>query len=242
MSRAGARRMVVIGGSSGIGRATALHLADLGHDLLVCGTDEGRLASTAEAGPAADRIETVRLDLADRRSLEAFAGQVEPFDDLVLSAGRRGEGKAFLEASFSDMEAQIDLRLRLTLRAVHRLAPLIRKGGTITFVTGVAARKVLQGGAALGVVNAGLEAATISLAVELAPLRVNAVAPGRLDTSFWDGLSEDIRESMRRDAALRLPAGRIGRAEDAAAAIAFLIASDFITGTVIDCDGGMKLV
>lgn len=239
MARMDDARVVVIGGSSGIGRATSLMLADMGAKVIIAGR---RRPSLAQVANNASGVTVRELDLASENSLEAFARQVGSFDSLVISAGVRGAGKPFLDAPFSDMATQIQLRLTFTLRAVHRLAPQLSPDGSIVLISGIAARRALANAVALTVTNAGIEAAVLGLAKELAPIRVNAVSPGRLDTGYWDGLPEDRRERMREDAATTLPVRRIGTAEDVASAVCFLLGHSFITGTVLDCDGGMKLV
>ncbi|MCR4265026.1 SDR family oxidoreductase [Nitratireductor sp. ZSWI3] len=231
-------KVVVIGGSSGIGRATSLMLAQKGAHVTIAGRRRQPLEAVASR---ADRIEVRELDLASEASLDVFAQELGCFDALVISAGVRGVGKPFLDAPFSDMAAQIELRLTYTLRAVHRLAPLLSPEGSIVLISGIAARRALANAVALTVTNAGLEAAVLGLAKELAPVRVNAVSPGRLDTGYWDGLPENLRQRMREDAAAKLPVRRIGTAEDVASAVCFLLGHSFITGTVLDCDGGMKL-
>jgi NAD(P)-dependent dehydrogenase (short-subunit alcohol dehydrogenase family) len=233
-------RAVVVGGSSGIGRATALMLAERGAEVVVAGTRKSALDEVA--GQVAGSITGRKLDIGSTASLDSFAASLGNFDALVISAGRRGAGQPFIEAPFTDMEAQIGLRLTYTLRAIHVLARQLSSGGSIVLVSGIAARRALPNALALTVTNAGLEAATMGLARELAPIRVNCVSPGRLDTSYWDGLPEERRARMREEAATGLPVGRIGTAEDVARAVCFLLENDFVTGTVLDCDGGMKLI
>ena len=131
-------------------------------------------------------------------------------------------------------------------RSQDRLhAARIRPGGSITFTSGIAARRPMRGGSAAAAINSGLEGLVRALAIELAPLRVNAVSPGWTDTPIWDGMAgmtNDRKKEAFAAMAARLPCGRIGRVEDIAEAIIFLMESQFSTGTVLDVDGGHRLV
>ena len=124
-------------------------------------------------------------------------------------------------------------------------AARIQLGGSITFTSGIAARRPMRGGSAAAALNSGLEGLVRALAVELAPIRVNAVSPGWTDTPIWDGMAgmtaERKQEAFAAMAA-RLPTGRIGRPVDIAEAVLFLMKSGFSTGTVLDVDGGHRLV
>lgn len=118
-------------------------------------------------------------------------------------------------------------------------------GGSITFTTGIAARRPMRGGSAAAALNSGLEGLVRALAVELAPIRVNAVSPGWTDTPIWGampGMTAERKREVFTSMAARLPTGRIGRPEDIADAVIFLMKNQFSTGTVLDVDGGHRLV
>ena len=129
------------------------------------------------------------------------------------------------------------------LFAAQQAAPRISAPGSITFTSGVAASRPAPGGALAATVNGALEAMVRALALELAPIRVNAVSPGWVDTPVWDHLATpDVKTARLADLAARLPARRLGRPEDIANAVAFLIADDFVTGTVLHAEGAQILV
>jgi NAD(P)-dependent dehydrogenase (short-subunit alcohol dehydrogenase family) len=121
-------------------------------------------------------------------------------------------------------------------------APRLKAGGSITFTSGIAARRPAARGSAVAAANGGLESMVYALAIELAPIRVNAVSPGWTDTPIWQGIVGDRKESVLNEMARRLPVGRVGQPSDIADAIAAVIQNGFITGTVVHVDGGQRLV
>jgi NAD(P)-dependent dehydrogenase (short-subunit alcohol dehydrogenase family) len=129
------------------------------------------------------------------------------------------------------------------LFAAQQAAPRITKPGSITFTSGIAASRPAPGGALAATVNGALESMVLALALELAPIRVNAVSPGWVDTPVWDRLAApDAKNARLADLAARLPARRLGRPEDIANAVAFLMADRFVTGTVLHAEGAQVLV
>ena len=118
---------------------------------------------------------------------------------------------------------------------------VLRDDGSLTFVTAGSAGSSRPGTAGLAAVNAAVEAMVPVLAVELAPIRVNAVSPGVIDTPWWDGADPEVRRQAFDTFAATAPAGRVGRPEDVAEAIGFLIDGTFTTGVVLPVDGGSRL-
>ena len=123
----------------------------------------------------------------------------------------------------------------------HALATL-RKDGSITLVTGAAARAAMPGTTGVAAVNGALQSMVPSLARELAPIRVNALSPGVVATPVYDGMPQSARDAMYRQAADRLAVRRIGAAEDLGAAALFLMTNGYTTGTILDVDGGARLI
>lgn len=124
---------------------------------------------------------------------------------------------------------------------IRAVAPLLSATGSVTLVTGAAARAALPGTSGLAAVNGALEAMAKVLAAELAPRRFNTVSPGMTATEAYDGLPDEARNGMFAAAAGNLPAGRIGAPQDIAAAILLAMANPFITGATLDVDGGAHL-
>lgn len=119
--------------------------------------------------------------------------------------------------------------------------PALRADGSVTIVSAVSARAAYPGAAGLAAVNGALEAIVPPLAVELAPLRINAVSPGVIDTHWWHGMPDDQRQAYFGAVAASTPVGRIGTPDDVADAIVYLAGASFITGTVLECTGGANL-
>jgi NAD(P)-dependent dehydrogenase (short-subunit alcohol dehydrogenase family) len=233
------RRIAIVGGSAGIGLATARLAADRGARIALGGRDKDRLGAAAAAVAGASAFV---VDAEDPASLADFFRAAGPVDDLVITITRRGQrqsrdanrlGEADLVGSFAG-------KAIATLRAVGQALPSLSEHGSITLTGGATAQAALAGTAEPAAVNGAVEAAVAPLARELAPRRVNAVSPGVIVTEWWDSLG-DHRDEIFQNFAQRTPLGRNGRPEDVAAAILALIENQFITGVVLPVDGGIRL-
>ena len=118
----------------------------------------------------------------------------------------------------------------------------MRAGGSITFVTAASARSVISGTAGLAAVNGALEAVIPILAHELAPIRVNGVSPGIIETPWWDGMPATAKESFFAAAKKTLPVGRVGQPQEVGSLVAVLVQSGFVTGSIYEIDGGSHLI
>ncbi|WP_217551760.1 SDR family oxidoreductase [Streptomyces sp. GbtcB6] len=226
-------RVVIMGGTSGIGLATARRLADDGAEVIVTGRDPERLAAVKEVVTAAEQV-----DSTSEEAVAAFFDRTGPFDHLVLafSPGAVGLGP-MADIGLADVRAAFDGKLFPYLFAVQRA----RVTGSITLVSAATARSALAGTVALAAVNGAIERMVSPLAAELAPVRVNAVSPGAVDTPWWDFLPQEQRQAQFAAAAETVPAGRVGRPEDVAAAICYLVDATYVTGSVLPVDGGFTV-
>lgn len=232
-------RIVIIGGTAGIGLAAAEHFEKAGHRVVVAGRDEQRLAAAAKTlGPGA---EARSCDAADPESLTRFFAEVGEFDHLVVTVAPHGGVGPIADVEREQLRLLTDGKLTAHLLAVQAALPGLRADGSITLVGAVTAHVGMAGTAALAAVNAGVEAAARALAAELAPRRVNAVSPGGIDTAWWDWLPEAARTELFAATAASLPLRRIGRPEDVAHAIAFLVENTYTTGISLIVDGGARL-
>ncbi|AKJ68185.1 short-chain dehydrogenase [Pandoraea thiooxydans] len=232
--------VVVIGGSSGMGLATVKRMAGAGARVVAVGRDRRKLDS-ALAG-LGERVSGVALDASDRAALERCFTQLGGIDHLVLTlSGGEGAG-TFAELDLAALRRGFEAKFWPQVEAAQASLPILRRGGSITFLTAISARIANPGTAGLGAINGALEAMIGTLARELAPSRVNAVSPGVIDTAWWDRFPTEVKENLFRQQAQTLPAGRVGQADDVAHAVQFLIENTFMTGAVIECDGGLRLL
>jgi NAD(P)-dependent dehydrogenase (short-subunit alcohol dehydrogenase family) len=231
--------VLILGGTSGIGEATARAFLDRGDRVTVAGRDPDRLARAL--GRLDDRADGEALDAADPRGVAELAGRIAPIDVLVLAlSGARGGGP-FSALELSELRAGFEGKLWPQLTALQQALPSMAPDGAVVMVTAGSARSDLPGTAGLAAINGALEAMVGPLAAELAPLRVNAVSPGVVDTPWWDAQGPEMRQSVFEHFSSWLPAGRIGRPEDVAAAIVALATNGYITGSILDCAGGQQL-
>jgi NAD(P)-dependent dehydrogenase (short-subunit alcohol dehydrogenase family) len=171
-----------------------------------------------------------------------FFGAVPPFDHLVLAAspGAAGSGP-FADLDEDALRQAFDGKFFAYVKVLKAARPRLRADGSVTIVSAVSARAAYPGAAGLAAVNGALEAVVPTLAVELAPLRVNAVSPGVIDTQWWHGLPDEQRAAFFQAVAAASPVRRVGTPEDVAAAIVYLAGAGFVTGTVLECAGGANL-
>ncbi|WP_405680775.1 SDR family oxidoreductase [Streptomyces sp. NBC_00048] len=238
MSLAG-KKIVIIGGTSGIGFAVAQQAAAAGADVVVASSNQDRVdAATKRLGESA---EGRRLDVADGNAIAAFFEQVGEFDHLVYTAGESLLIKPLVDTTPQEARAVFERRFWGAFLSAKYAAPQLRDGGSITFSSGVLAIRPLSGTALTAGITGGIEALSRALAVELAPLRVNVIQPGVIRTELWDGSVPDP-EAFLQGAGSELLTRRVGTAEEAAAAYLFVLANAYVTGTTLAIDGGAALV
>jgi NAD(P)-dependent dehydrogenase (short-subunit alcohol dehydrogenase family) len=234
------QRVVVVGASAGIGEATARAFAAAGAEVVIAGRAKDRLEEARER--IGFPVETYQLDATDADAVAAFFDGLTQISHLVLTAspGAVGAGP-FAALAESALRAAFDGKFYAHVKVLQAAAPKMRQDGSITLVSAISARMAVAGSAALAAVNGALEAMARPLAVELAPVRVNAVSPGIIDTHWWDVLPEPQRAATFQAAADSSPVGRVGKPEDVADAVLFLAGQGFMTGTVLEVAGGAHL-
>ena len=179
------------------------------------------------------------LDITDETAVGRLLGAEKPFDHVAISAGG-ARPESFRQSSTANAKRAFDAKFWGAWR-IAALAPLT-EAASITFVSGVFADRPSPGNVAATCVNAALEALARGLAVELGPVRVNAVSPGLVDTPMWHAMPTDRREAFFSGMAGKLPARRICTADDVAALIVAAMTNPAMTGAVLRLDGGYVLV
>ena len=229
----------IVGGGSGIGLATAQAFAAAGARVTIAGRSQDRL-SQAQETIGLDSA-TVVADASDPDALGAAFAAAGPIDHLVATTGTGLAMGPLLDVGLGGLQQNIANKLLPQAGIALAGAPTVAAGGSITLVTGAAGRKPIANMGPVGMVNVALEALIPVLAAELKPTRVNAVAPGLIDTPAYAAMPPEMREGMFQAVAAALPVGRVGRPEDVAAAIVMLAGNGFVTGTVVEVDGGAGL-
>jgi NAD(P)-dependent dehydrogenase (short-subunit alcohol dehydrogenase family) len=231
-------RVVVVGGSSGIGLETARLALAAGASVTIAGRSEDRLRrAAADLGGA---VRSVVADVTDDGSVKALFDGETRVDHVFLPAGElKPGGGDVLGADLSALRSILESRLLGVVHVVRRARPKMA-GGSITLMSGLYANHPAPGAALGAAAVAAIDGMTRALALDLAPIRVNAVAPGLIDTPLWDSFGPQ-RDAILAQATA-LPVGRIGRPDEVAAAVLLLMSNGFVTGTVLAIDGGGSLV
>jgi NAD(P)-dependent dehydrogenase (short-subunit alcohol dehydrogenase family) len=234
--------IIIVGGSSGMGLALAKRLLAEGARVTIAGRSAERLAAARrELGDPAD-LKTTVLDLTREEEVAVFFRDCGPVDHIVSTAADiEGAYQLLPDLQLSAAQRVVESKFYGPLLLAKYGAPCLPPSGSIIYTSGVAAYRPAARGSVVAAVNAALEGLVRALAVELAPLRINAVSPGWVDTPIWSFVAGDAKQATLDAMAKRLPAGRVGRPEDIADAIRFLIGNGFTTGTILHVEGGHRL-
>jgi NAD(P)-dependent dehydrogenase (short-subunit alcohol dehydrogenase family) len=185
---------------------------------------------------------TSELDATNREALDAFFAAGARVDHLVLCASPGAVGVGPIAAlEEAALREAFDGKFFAHVKAIQAALPYLRGDGSVTMVTAASARSAFAGTAGIAAANGALETMVAPLAVELAPIRVNAVSPGIIDTHWWHGMPEEQRRAYFDAVAGVSPVGRVGQPDDVAEAITYLAGAGFVTGTVLECTGGFNL-
>ena len=234
------KRVVIVGGSSGIGLAVAEETASQGADVVIVSSSAERVQESIKSIGGEARGQAV--DVSDEKAVESFFTNLGGFDHLVFTAGDSLQLNELAKTDLKQARHAFELRYWSALATVKYGSPQIRKGGSIVLTTGVAGRRPHSGWVVAASVCGTIEALTRALAIELAPIRVNAVCPGVVRTNLWQNMSSAEREQLFESVGKRLPVGRVGEAQDVAQAYLFLMREEFATGQTVVVDGGTVLV
>ncbi|HZE41282.1 MAG TPA: SDR family oxidoreductase [Stackebrandtia sp.] len=233
------QHVLVMGGSSGIGAASARRLAAQGAAVTITGRDESKLAATAAGIDG--KVITARLDATDPAQIAGFFAADTVYDHLVLAlSGASGAGP-LATLDLDDLAAGFDGKFWPHVRILQAALPHLSDRASLTIITAASARSALPGTAGLAAINGALEAMVPPLAAELAPRRVNAISPGVIDTPWWSGLSDAERQATFDGFSAMLPLKRVGTADEVAHTVEYAVSNGYLTGSVLECDGGAHL-
>ena len=231
--------VVVIGGSAGIGLETARRARAEGAEVILTARDPDRLAHAARELGA---LSSAAFDAAEPDRLAQFFQDLPtPIDHVMLTAGRPYYAR-LAELDFARARREVDEHLWLMLHLAREAPDRVRPGGTLLFMSGTAARRPAVGLAVPAALTAALPALTANLALELAPVRVNLIAAGFVDTPLSAALLGDQLDERRDQLRATLPIGRVVGPADVAALAVHLLANTALTGATYDVDGGQQLV
>ena len=230
--------VVVLGGTSGIGLATARAAVSRGAYVVVGSRDPARVATVGEelAGHGDARV----VDVGHEDEIRAFLDGVGKMDHLLVTPSGLVPVRC-TDARTEEVRPALDLRFWAAYHAARYAAPHLSRDGSITFMSGIAGARAIPNEAVAGASCAGVEALMRSLVGELAPVRCNALSPGWVETPLLDGFFGEQRDARLAEIAARLPRGRVGRPEDIADAALFLMGNDYMNGHVLTIDGAYSL-
>jgi NAD(P)-dependent dehydrogenase (short-subunit alcohol dehydrogenase family) len=234
------KKIIVLGGTSGIGLAVAEAAAADGVQVFIASRDESRVKRALTTLPAS--AEGRALDMLDADAIETFFEAVGSFDHLVYTAGESLKLSPFEEGDIASARQFFEVRYWGAVTAARSARRRIRTGGSIVFTSGIAGARPGPGWSVAASICSAMEGLTRALAVELAPLRVNIVSPGVVKTPLWREMPEQARESLYVSEARRLPVGHVADAREIAEGYLYLMRQTYATGQTLVIDGGGLLV
>lgn len=229
------KKVVVVGGSSGIGYSTAELAKAEGAEVVIASHNAERLK--AAAGRLG--VKAIAADVTSDDSVTGLFRECGPVDHVVVTAAQLRSGP-FKTVPMADVRATMEGKFWGAWRVAR--AADIRAGGTLTLVSGFLSIRPRPNAAIVGAANGALESLARSLAIDLAPVRVNCVSPGLIDTPIRAAMPEAARREMLEKAAAALPVRRVGEGEDIARQILLFMTNGFMTGSIVYLDGGGLLI
>ncbi|MBF4516936.1 SDR family oxidoreductase [Flavobacterium sp. ANB] len=234
------KKVVVIGGSSGIGLATAKLAASKGAQISIVSSNQERINSALqEIG-----FESIgyAIDVTDEIQVKNLFEKIGSFDHLIFTAGENLILANVEDTSLEDAKNYFNIRYWGAFAAVKYAAPFINPTGSIVLTSGIASNRPNKGWGLGASICAAMEGFTRAMAMELAPIRVNIVSPGVVKTALWNGMLESDREAMYANIGNNLPVKRVGEALDIAKTFVYLLEQEYGTGQTLIIDGGTSLV
>lgn len=242
MATLAGKKIVVVGGSSGIGLGVAAAALESGAEVVIVGRSSEKLQAAERRLDASAPLTTFAADMSSEMEVARLFEAVGAFDHLVSTAGVLPSDDPINRVDIDVVRSFVDNKLIGAVMLAKHAARTMRSGGSMTFTSGINKdRPPVPGGAVVSAIAGSFSYFARALALELAPTRVNVVSPGWVDTPMWDVLG-DAKAGFFADMAARLPSGRIATVADVAPAYLYLMGSDFITGETLRIDGGHNLI
>lgn len=236
------KKVVIVGGSSGIGLGVAAAALDNGAELVIAGRSTEKLQAAERTLGSDGRVTTIAADMTNEAEVARLFDAVGAFDHLVATAGILPPDDPIGSADMEGVRQLVDNKLIGSVILAKHAVRGLAAGGSMTFTSGINKdRPPVPGGAVVAAIAGSFTYFARALALELAPTRVNIVSPGWVDSPMWD-IAGDAKAGIFADMAARLPARRIATAADVAPTYLYLMESDLTTGETIRVDGGHHLI
>lgn len=231
------KKVVILGGTSGFGLATAKAAAAEGAQVVVVSRSQSNVDKALLELPKS--ASGSALDVTNEAAVKQFFAGLDGLDHMISCAG---DALPPSVTATEDARRFFEVRFWGTYIGAIAAFPYIRAGGSITLTNGILAERPWKGFSAVSAVAGAVESLTRGFALDMAPIRVNAVSAGVVKTPLWSGMDETAREALYAETAAKLPAGRVGKPEDIAETFLYLMKSEFTTGQIVTIDGGALIV
>lgn len=238
-SKLSGKKVIILGGTSGLGLATAKAAAAEGAEIIIVSSNQQRIDQALKDIPGGKGY---AADLGKEQNIKDLFSRIGKFDHLVYTAGENLTLNDIADTDITKAHDFFTLRFWGAYTAVKYAAGNLNTGGSINLTSGIASARPGKGWSMAASICGAMEGLTRALAVELAPIRVNAIAPGVVRTNLWNSMTETDRENLYKVVGDSLPVKRVGEAEDIAETFLYLMKQSYGTGQIITIDGGSVLV
>ncbi|HEY6619237.1 MAG TPA: SDR family oxidoreductase [Steroidobacteraceae bacterium] len=236
-------KVVIVGGSSGIGLGAAFASLDQGANVVIVGRSQDKLDAAVKELGKSRNITAIRADVTREDETQKLFDAIGVFDHLIVTRGTPPLSTPIPQLNINEARQFVETMLISSFSLAKHAHATLRKGGSITFTSGISKDKPpVSGGAVVAAVAGAMSYVVRALALELAPTRVNVISPGWVKTPMWDELVGEAKLGIWEQLAAKLPAGRIATPQDIARAYVYLMESDLTTGTTLHIDGGHALI
>ncbi|MEH7502733.1 SDR family oxidoreductase [Neobacillus drentensis] len=233
------KRVVVLGGTSGIGLSTAKAFLDQSAQVIIASRSNSKLSEAKQV--LGGNVEAYEIDFRSEEKASDFFSKVGKFDHLVVTAGEGVMGH-FSELPVTSAKEAFDSKFWGQYNTVRAALPYLNNESSVTLTSGVYGVRPPKGATTLAAINSAIEGLVRGLSIDLAPIRVNVVSPGIVDTPIFAGMPDDQRQELFNGIAQQLPVGRIAQPQDIAESYVYLAKNGFTTGTVVLINGGAHLI